>query len=251
MHQLDSAWFFRLVEKQAGTPAGRLLAVFRVVDGWVAAPATRELLRADLQHTLSALRSFLAQTARAAHARQPEALAEQLLLLLRGAIAHELRDPGSRALEQAAQAAEAALAHACRRNFAARRFAGGFTAGILATFAALHALDSPQAPHTIPPTAYEALAEPATPDPNTLLALRLLHQRLAQGSCPTPQLLGLSHAQMDGYMQVAKFTPTGHAAADWDNMQAFLAWYERAHATECYIPPSNGHTTVAWVSRPS
>jgi AcrR family transcriptional regulator len=119
-------WFQESVEVRATAPARRLLAAFDVLGEWLATDDFRgcalqnacvEL--ADAAHAghlvaqanKSALRGYLAQLAAAAGARDPRALAEQLALLMEGAIVTALVE-GSSAPARTARAAAAVLVRA-------------------------------------------------------------------------------------------------------------------------------------------
>ena len=121
-------WFLRAVEQRAATPRDRLLAVFEVLGEWFAAPDFRGCLfisaagefkrPEDPIHAACAehkrlLRGYLQALAAQAGARDPEALARQLDLLIEGAtVSAQISGkatPARHARDAAATLLEAAL----------------------------------------------------------------------------------------------------------------------------------------------
>ena len=114
-------WFMRAVESRAATPRERLVAVFDVLDEWLAGQdfhgcmfinAAAEYGRADDPiHSLAGehkrlVKAFIQKLAEAAGAADPEALASVLALLAEGAIVMAAvageRDAAKRARQAAA-----------------------------------------------------------------------------------------------------------------------------------------------------
>lgn len=260
MNLLDSPWFLQLVEKQSKAPADRLVAVFRVIGLWISAPGVRELLLQQYggeRYSLRGhdhLRRFLSDTAISARATNPATLTNQLVILLQGAIAEELRNPEAQAMQGAIQAAQAVVLTTCRSRRVWQRyalFAGAAAASLLAGVLILPLQVQPDA-------ALARLASaPATPapprasphiSPDTISAVLLLRSRLEQGICPSPQLLAMTQDQLAAYQEIVSLHFADNANVDWNNMHAFMDWYANALSTECYMAPANGHTTVAWVT---
>lgn len=256
MNLLDSPWFLQMAETQARTPADRLVAVFRVIAQWVAAPGVRDQLARDhAEQPLAGhaeLRRYLHDTAAAARAANPGVLASQLVILLQGALAEELRNPQAQAMQGAVQAAQAIVASTCRagRHWQrARLFGGALAASLLAGVLTLHGWSSAQPVTPAPLAAAHAQPRTAGLSPETLSAALLLHDRIEQGICPAPQLIAMNQDQVAAYQRIASLSLAGSAQADDDRLRAFLHWYASTRASECYMAPANGHTTVAWVTR--
>ncbi|HQR51554.1 MAG TPA: hypothetical protein PKW44_07950 [Methylophilaceae bacterium] len=264
MELLDSQWFLRMVAAGGKTPAERLLAVYAITRTWIAAPGIRELFakaypanKAAL-HSCAGLKTHLTEIATAAKVQNPSILASQLVLLLQGAIAEELRNPGAGALEEAENAARAVIASACniqKRQRLRMRAMGGLTAAsILVAIVSLYPHDgrmfSPAVAATAAPLApAEVAAVPEGVSPDEMEQVLLLQRQIEDGRCPAPQLLALPQGQVTAYMNAINLRTPENPAADRENMRAFLAWFRQTRSTECYFPPSNGHTTVAWVKR--
>jgi hypothetical protein len=99
------------------------------------------------------------------------------------------------------------------------------------------------------PVVLASIAGPvASYNPDSVEAVLALQEQIAKGVCPAPQLLALPQGQVTAYMNVIHFRTPDDPVADRENIRAFLAWFERTRSSECYQPPSNGHTTVAWVA---
>ncbi|MBL6985851.1 MAG: TetR/AcrR family transcriptional regulator [Methylobacter sp.] len=123
-------WFVAQVDGKAKMPKAKLLAIFDVIDEWMAIPEFRGCafinaaaefpLEGNPVHQVSAefydhFRSYIADLAGQCGAKSPESLALQLSLLIEGAIVSEQMKRYSGAAEQAKQAAivliETSLSH--------------------------------------------------------------------------------------------------------------------------------------------
>lgn len=113
-------WFANQVENKADNPKAKLLAIFDVIEEWMAVPEFRGCafinasaefpLEGNPVHRLSAefydqFRVYIADLARQCDLKNPENLALQLSLLIEGAIVSEQMKRKSGAAEQAKQAA--------------------------------------------------------------------------------------------------------------------------------------------------
>jgi len=115
-----SAWFVDQINARAETPKAKLLAVFDVIDEWMAIPEFRGCafinaaaefpLEGNPVHQVSAefydqFRSYIADLAGQCGSKSPANLALQLSLLVEGAIVSEQMKRHSGSAEQAKQAA--------------------------------------------------------------------------------------------------------------------------------------------------
>jgi hypothetical protein len=256
MELLESTWFFRMVEQQGKSPEKRLLAIFSVTENWIAAPGIRErMLQSQAPdyflYNCSKLKEFLTGIAISAHARNPISLVNQLVILLQGAIAEEMRNPEARAIVEAGQAAQAIIAEACSRKRNTLRYSlGGMAAAAVIAAVGMHpAVKAQWSPMPVNPRVLaSAEVTRVNFNPDSTEAVLALQERIAQGVCPAPQLLALPPGQVTAYMNVIHFRTPDDPIADRENLRAFLAWFERTRSSECYQPPANGHTTVAWVA---
>lgn len=254
MELLESAWFFRMVEQQGRTPAQRLLAIFSVLETWLSAPGMRERLLTT-QHTHVFLynnpifKDFLTRIAVAARARQPASLVNQLIILLQGALAEDLRDPKAGAIGEAGKAAHALIAEACAtRKTAWHWVAGGMAAAITAIALVYPAQKLSWVPDAhIATVPVRVAAQSPGFNPDSMEAVLALQELIAKGVCPAPQLLAMPPGQVTAYMNAINFRTPEDPEADRKNLRAFLNWFETTRQGECYMPPVNGHTTVAWV----
>lgn len=258
MKLLESDWFYRMVESQGKTPQDKLLAVYTVIGQWMTAPGIKEMLAGDPAPlpTLQ-LKTYLTNTALAARAENPAMLAAQLMILLQGAIAEELRDPGIHAMENAAKAAHSIVIRSCqsgRRRLAVKWPVAGLAASILVGTLIWHAapvLTDPLQNQATTPYATQshvAMALPQGVNPTEIETALNLQEQFNRGVCPAPHLMALPPGQMTAYMNVIHFRAPENPEADRANLHAFLIWYEQARATECYYAPVNGHTLSKWRS---
>jgi len=113
-------WFVGQVNARADSPKAKLLAVFDVIDEWMAAPEFRGCafinaaaefpIEGNPMHQVSAefydhFRNYLADLAAQSGSKSPKILAQQLSLLIEGAIVSEQMRRHSGSAEQAKQAA--------------------------------------------------------------------------------------------------------------------------------------------------
>ncbi|MBU3735479.1 MAG: hypothetical protein FGM62_00735 [Methylobacterium sp.] len=265
MNLLDSAWFQRMVEAAGQRPADQLVAVFSVTKQWISAPGIREQFALAYppgqprMHPCTELKRQLTGIATSARARQPAVLASQLAILLQGAIAEEMRTPGSEALDEAANAARAVIRHACGRSGRERRAlaigAALAVAGLMFGLTGPHHWQDASTPALLTHNR-NALPQPSAVassnlaiSPDEMVEFIALQREIGAGHCPAPQLMVLPPGQATAYMNALNARAPEDPAADRANMRAFLAWFKQSLSTECYYPPSNGHTAVTWVRR--
>jgi hypothetical protein len=257
MELLESPWFFRMVEQHGKTPAQRLIAIFSVTEAWMCAPGIRERMLASqvpsyFLYNSTELKAFLTGIAVSARADNPASLVNQLVILLQGAIAEEIRNPEARAIGEAGKAAQAIIDKACPRQRTLRLSLGGLAAAALIAAIGLYPTVRAQwMPAPVQPASHLVLAstdKPASFNPDSVEAVLALQEQIAKGICPAPQLLALPQGQVTAYMNVIHFRTPDDPIADSRNIRAFLAWFERTRSSECYHSPLNGHTTVAWVA---
>jgi hypothetical protein len=253
MEWLESDWFFRMLEQHGKTPRDKLVAMFTVAGLWVSAPGMREKFP---QHAApipgGKLKGYLIGLASAAKANEPAMLASQLLILLHGALSEELRNPDAKALENARLAAQAVIQKSCdagRKNVAQWAVSGSVTFALVAGLAWHMAQPAADAPATYLASNRQA-PKPAYVhtglNPSEMEAVLTLQENINRGACPAPQLLALPQGQATAYMNAIHFRTPENLEADRANLRAFLDWFNRTRATECYFAPSNGHTLVTW-----
>jgi len=113
-------WFVEQVDAKADTPKAKLLAVFDVIGEWMAVPEFRGCafinaaaefpIEGNPMHQVSAefydhFRNYIADLAAQSGSKSPKILAQQLSLLVEGAIVSEQMKRHSGSAEQAKQAA--------------------------------------------------------------------------------------------------------------------------------------------------
>lgn len=255
MNLLSSPWFFSMVEKRSRSPKEQLLAIFSISRDWLAAPGIHDQFAleasAETHQNVQHLAQFLTRLAKAAEARNPAALSNQLSLLLIGAIAEQKRDPLSPVMDEAMQAAQVLIAKACQRDYTKHYvYAGGIAASVFACFLGWKML----MPHSTTPVVHVAnypvhIMQTNSLSPDEVEAVLALHSQIVRGECRAPHLAMLPQAQMTAYMNVVEFRKPDDPVADEANIRAFMSWFNTIHATECYPQHSNDHTNTKWVAR--
>lgn len=125
--ELHRNWFMREVERLAGTPRERLLALFDALETWFQSAeftgccfinATAEYAdKDDPIHVAAAehkrlIRSYILELAEAAEAKEAVELTDQLMLLMEGAIVSAQVTGNSAPAQQARSAAEVLISRA-------------------------------------------------------------------------------------------------------------------------------------------
>jgi hypothetical protein len=244
-------WFARMVDRQVRSAGDRLPAVFIVTEQWIAAPGMREQIGQAVPDTRD-LRRYLTATAISAGAANPAGLATQLLMLLQGAIAEELRNPEAHAMRHAAAAARVVVAQACRSGRRTRLMqlsVAAVVAVLTMVPIAWYAHQTEMPPATV---AYEpdstfmrtAVPVPGGVDPRAMSAAFSLQKKVEQGVCPAPHLMALPPNQVTAYMNVVSYRTPENPLADRSNLEAFLNWYELNLGRECYYPPIPRATVI-------
>lgn len=246
MEFLNSAWLIRMLEQAGPKPSAKLLALYSLLETWLQAPGVRQGVlqthasNPDLLHACPALTAHLLALAQTANLQQPSIVVSQMMMLLQGAIAEELRNPGMGAL-QAAQSAASAVISQARPSLLvsvdqAIRSSGYVAAGLASMMLALHFWPGtqPQAVHHAQQdTGYELVAISSI-EPELLLKAFALRKSMEAGTCPTPNFFSMPKEQIPIYLDVAHSRLSHNPNVDNQKLATFLNWYEQQRAWECY-----------------
>ncbi len=256
MHILESPWFTSLVEKRAESAKGRLQAIFSIAGEWLAAPGIREQFSPKLAEPsdFPKLKALLSREASRAGARQHEVLATQLLMLLTGAIAEQLRQPDSPIMQDAAKAGATLVHSACQMPRSRKWAAGGMAAGVLMAGLAvfLHqptTQNIPMASPTLVQYQTQPVISHSNLSPDEIEAVLVLHERIAKGECRAPHMAMLPPGQTSAYMDIVESRGGNNTSADIEGIRAFMTWFKSVQATECFPKHENDHINTVWVKR--
>lgn len=239
MKILASGWLQRMVEKAGATPQARILALFGILQDWVEAPGMLHLLQDEplTEAGRSELQAYLARLAAEAGVSDAEALSNQLVCLLLGALRQELRAPGCAAIRQAGQAAEALLAGRRRPprvpsgsvRLAAPALAAAFVAALLLP----HFAAAPERQTPFPRLSPAAASRPAGLNPDRLAAVYHLHDAIRSAQCGYPQALMLPPEQRAIYLENV-------VAGSGDNLspRTLELVSQLYRKVDCYYPPA-------------
>lgn len=236
---LDSSWLIRMLEKSAATPRGRLLALFDILDDWLAAPHMRQALAAQspAQQNSQRLLAYLTAQAQAHGAEHPEALAYQLCLMVMGALQQETRVPGCGAMLQAKQAAAVLVGAQCRPHAKTLRYATAVAVLVVAfgLGLSLSGARTGQAIRTasLPATMVQLTIGPSDvrANPVRVAALYDAIEQMRNGVCQYPQALMLPAEQRSIYLEnvVGGEVSTGNRNPE--------ELHQLVQKVECYYPP--------------
>lgn len=257
MELLNSSWLIHLIEDSNQKPTEKLLSLYPLLETWLHAPGIREGIAKDHQEgqplvqTCPALTSHLVFLATEAKLKNPLSVVTQMMILLQGAIAEELRNPGMGALNSAQQAAKAVLRQArppilvrVDRVIKTSGYAASFVA---ASILAVHLWSSNNAMpthHAKYDDAYNQTAYVAEIDPELLLKALALKKSMDVGTCPAPNFFSLPQEQVPVYLDVVNSQLSGNPNMDNKRLANFLAWYEQHRAWECYSRTQNKQRTI-------
>lgn len=191
---LNSDWLLRMCMQGARDPRARLTAPFDILDDWLDAPRLRAALAEDAPDSAreddGRLLDYLARNAGAAGLHEPQAVAEQLQLLLMGALHAELRAPGLGAMRQARQAAVLLLQAATPVQKPLRQAAAwGAALAVLLMLPLLQHAEAPRPPAQTVAAAHTLAVRDVSP--LQLAALDQVRERQRRGTCQYPQALML------------------------------------------------------------
>ena len=249
MEFLNSAWLLRMIEQAGPQPMTKLLAVYTLAETWLQAPGVRQGMHTELASAASALlnadtpelRAHLLALATAAKLQQPVIVVNQLLMLLQGGLAEEMRNPGQQALSAAQQAAKVVL-HQARPSLLMRADKAIRSSGYAAAFMMLTVLTL----HIWPGQSLSSFKDQAgqdvsdSPDqvadiePALLLKAFALRKSLESGTCPSPNFFSMPKEQVAVYMDVVNSRLSNNPTMNNQRLANFLGWYEQQRAWECY-----------------
>ncbi len=247
MEFLNSAWLLRMIEQAGTQPVPKLLAVYALAETWLQAPGVSQCLRTELSAASAPissnspeLRAHLLTLATAARLQQPGMVVSQMLMLLQGGLAEELRNPGMGALSAAHDAAKLVI-HQARPSLLTRadqaiRHSGYAAACVMVTILTMHFWPG-QLSHS-KPTSLEAGYAQAEPVPSIapelLLKAFALRKSLEAGTCPSPNFFSMPKEQVTVYMDVVNSRLANNPEMNNQRLENFLSWYEGQRAWECY-----------------
>lgn len=246
MLKIDSTSLFHMIESSATSPYAKLLCVYSCMEAWLNSPGMRENI-ADavtpdraLADWCPELAPYLLALASQAKIGAPARYVKQTLILLQGAIAEDLRNPGSGAFLKARDATQSIM-HAYKLQPSRAGVLSVqsviFPAGILCLMLSLT-----PAPALLPVTQQEPLApiliEPEhhpTMSPGLMGRTIALKEKLDAGSCPAPQLINMPPDRVNGYINVINANFSDRSKFESEKLNAFLNWYDNYMARECKV----------------
>ncbi|HEY8085419.1 MAG TPA: hypothetical protein VIE69_07435 [Methylophilaceae bacterium] len=242
MKFLLSDWLKRMVIKSSSLPEARIVNLFVILEDLLEAPGIREqLLSGGLDaESHNDLKAFLLSMAVDAGLKEPNKLALQLCFILIGALNEEMRTPGCQAMARAGEAVSNLLSTAKSprasrsRSFSAAVASIFVISGVLLVFMPSH--NEQFAPRMVRriPVANVALNTAAiTPNPEKLVALYQMHDKIRAGQCSYPQALMLSEPQRAVFMNgVVNIDDLNTAKT---NLEEVIQLYQKV---DCYYPPA-------------
>ncbi|SNR94044.1 hypothetical protein SAMN05192560_1868 [Methylobacillus rhizosphaerae] len=245
MECLNSAWLIRMIEQAGPQPSAKMLALYSLLETWLQAPGVRTAVcqahanNLNLLDACPVLTAHLLTLATVAKLQHPPVVVHQMMILLQGAIAEELRNPGMGALRAAQSAASAVITQAkpsrVTRLNQAIRTSGYAAAGLSTVILAVYFWpnNQPQATHHAQQDAgYELATTSIAPD--LLLKAFALRKSMETGICPTPNFFSMPKEQIPVYLEVVHSRLSNNPNIDNQKLANFLSWYEQQRAWECY-----------------
>lgn len=252
---LNSVGLLCLIDSSAATPADRLLSLYACVHTWLRDPAMRESLAQDYSHEVSlagscpVLSAYLLDLATQAKIPSPAVYVNQMFILLQGALAEELRNPGAGALLEAQDAAKFVMNRARPRAFAHVKqpfIVGSSLILVIALSFMVFSMKPLGTAAKVPaaPLAEAPLQVQAAMSPDLIGQVVALKDNMETGNCPAPQLINMPPDRVDAYINVVNTNFSNDPASDSQRLRAFLSWYENYMAWECHFKTENQQKNV-------
>lgn len=244
MVKIDSTSLFQMIERSAASPSAKLVGVYTCVETWLNSPGIRENITETvvpdtaLADWCPELAPYLLALASRARIESPAKYVNQMLILLQGAIAEELRNPGSGAFLKAREAAQCILnSHHMQSSRVGVLSVANvmFPAGMLCLMLGLltPAPDLMPVKHQAPMAPTFVEPERPTMSPDLMGRTIALKEKLDTGSCPAPQLINMPPDRVNGYINVVNANFSDRSRFESEKLNAFLNWYDNYMAREC------------------
>jgi hypothetical protein len=259
MEALNSSWLLHMIDTSAKKPADRLLSIYSCLNTWMLVPGVREQVSSTfsfekpLMKTCPVLTAHLIKLGSDAKLTNPTVVVTQLFILLQGAIAEELRSPGTGALLRAQDAAKALVKGSSGNSFLHKKSTTFMLAGTAASIAFIGLLFSNLLP-------FRVVSNNPTPTPNTVAIVNTpkndkmspdlvvkvlaLKENFDSGNCPAPHLLQMPQDQVSAYMDVVNYRSSDNPDLDSERLRSFLNWYDANRAWECYFKALNQQKVI-------
>lgn len=235
MNIFSSGWLQRMVDKAGTTPDARIHALFRILQDWLDMPGMRQQLQdAPLDEAgQRALKAYLLQLLQASKVTHPGMVADQVTMLLLGALNQAMREPGSQALEYGGKAALLLVSAQMPDRRVAR---GGLAlaasvvlmAGVLTLFIARQPL-----PPMVARPLLAVAGVSAVSSPDRIAAFYHLHEQIQAANCSYPQALMLAPEQREPFLDNVVNGNVGDMRPESVVMVSQL--YQKV---DCYYPPA-------------
>jgi hypothetical protein len=243
MKFLLSDWLKRMVIKSSSLPEARIVNLFVILEDLLEAPGIREqLLSGGLDaESHNDLKAFLLSMAVDARLKEPDKLALQLCFILIGALNEEVRTPGCQAMERAVEAVSNLVSVAkSPRASTARSFSAAVVASFFVVCGALlvfmpghNEKAATNMVRRIPIASVALNTAPIATNPEKLVALYQMHDKIRAGQCSYPQALMLSEPQRAVFMNgVVNIDDLNTAKT---NLEEVIQLYQKV---DCYYPPA-------------
>lgn len=258
MDLLSSPRLLHMMAACSKKPAERLLALYPLLDSWLNAPGSRDMIRMQysspdaLARACSALGAHLLPFALEAKLQHPPAVIAKLMVLLQGAIAEELRNPGQGALSSAQLAARMVLEEAkpsWMTSVEESWMAGGYVAiAVVLAILGIHFWPAGVPPEVEPAWQSAGYHEADVAiEPALLIKVLALKSDIASGTCPAPGFASVPGDQLAVYMHIVQSGLSNNQARqglDGQKLESFLAWYAQHRAWECYSKSQSKQKTI-------
>lgn len=125
-----------MLKKSSFKPEDRILNVFDILSDWISAPSIADQIESDVihQHIPKRLLEYLSMEAKLAGLDLPELLAQQIIFLALSGLRDQLKNPKSKALQHAKQAAQALVTVQSIKVNASEQYKRPFTYMALGVF---------------------------------------------------------------------------------------------------------------------
>lgn len=235
MNIFSSGWLQRMVDKAGKTPEARIQALFQILQDWVDVPGIRQQIQEvplDESGRL-ALKEYLLHLVSAAGVTSPDMVADQLHMILLGALNEEIRQSGSQALECAGKAAALLVTAQLQNRRMSHNSNLAIAASVILMASMLTLFVTRQQPEPIAVRSVQLAAAASAPSPERIASLYQLHEQMQAASCLYPQALMMPPEQRAPFLENVVNGRVGNIRPETIDMVSQL--YKKV---DCYYPPA-------------
>lgn len=263
MEHLNSSWLLHMIYSSEEKPSDQLLSIYWCLNTLLMIPSVRESFAREYDPDVSlakacpVLTAHLIDLATKARIPNPSSYVTHMYILLQGALAEELRSPGSGALLRAQDGARSVMKAVKPKLLEPVKqtlLVGGAVASAILLCLVVVYMKPFETNGVRLPVAQTGAPVQQVPiqsvmSPDLIGQVIALKENFEAGNCPAPELLTMPQNQMAAYLNVIKSGGFSQTEIDTQKLRTFLNWYAQHRASECYFKTENKQKFILGMSR--